>query len=38
MATEPQEEVTIYGCISSSIKLQNGSRGTLFDNIVTRHS
>ena len=38
MATELQEEVTIYGCISSTIKLQNGYKGTSFDNIVTRHS
>ena len=38
MATELQKEVTIYGCISSTTKLQNGYKRTLFDNLVTGHS
>ena len=38
MATELLKEVTIYGFISSTIKLQNGYKRTLFDNLVTWHS
>ena len=38
VVTELRGELTIYGCISSTIKKQNGYKGTLFDNIVAWNS